>query len=89
MTTKDIFCTGKLLHAQLARAATVKNLLELCGHRIPQVMKVERMREAILDGLYIQWARPPLISPLSLSEQRNSLSIKIILNLYSEECTRK
>lgn len=68
MSPPWLYFDGKLLHAQLARAATVKNLLELCGHRIPQVMKVERMREAILDGLYVQWARPPLLSPLSISE---------------------
>lgn len=68
MSPPWLYFDGKLLHAQLARAATVKNLLELCGHRIPQVMKVERMREAILDGIYVQWARPPLLPPLPISE---------------------
>ncbi|CAB0010324.1 unnamed protein product, partial [Nesidiocoris tenuis] len=61
MTCPWLFFDGKLLHSTLARASTVKNLLELCEHRIPQVMKVETMREAILEGLYVQWARPNLI----------------------------
>ncbi|KAK9501042.1 hypothetical protein O3M35_002165 [Rhynocoris fuscipes] len=65
MTCPYLFFDGKLLHSNLAKSASVKNLLELCNHRIPQVMKVERMREAILDGLYVQWARPPLLPALT------------------------
>ncbi|KAL1116811.1 hypothetical protein AAG570_005281 [Ranatra chinensis] len=59
-----LYFDGKLLGAHLGRAATAKNLLELCSHRIPQVVKVDRMREAVLEGLYVQWARPPLLPPL-------------------------
>ncbi|KAG8233956.1 hypothetical protein J437_LFUL014165 [Ladona fulva] len=55
-----LFFDGKLFHHKLARAASVKNLLELCDHRIDQVMKVERMRKAILEDLTPQFARPPL-----------------------------
>ncbi|XP_046396585.1 constitutive coactivator of PPAR-gamma-like protein 1 homolog [Ischnura elegans] len=54
-----LFFDGKLFHHKLARAATVKNLLELCDHRIDQVMKVERMRKAILEDITPQFARPP------------------------------
>ncbi|XP_073973684.1 constitutive coactivator of PPAR-gamma-like protein 1 homolog isoform X2 [Rhodnius prolixus] len=68
MTCPYLFFDGKLLHSNLAKSASVKNLLELCSHRIPHVMKVERMREAILDGLYVQWARPPLLPPLTHSD---------------------
>ncbi|XP_071442772.1 constitutive coactivator of PPAR-gamma-like protein 1 homolog [Hetaerina americana] len=55
-----LFFDGKLFHHKLARAASVKNLLELCDHRIDQVMKVERMRKAILEDITPQFARPPL-----------------------------
>lgn len=55
-----LFFDGKLFHHQLARASQVKNLMELCDHRIRIVMKVERMRQAILEGLNVQFARPPL-----------------------------
>uniref|UniRef100_A0A146LZW3 Constitutive coactivator of PPAR-gamma-like protein 2 n=1 Tax=Lygus hesperus TaxID=30085 RepID=A0A146LZW3_LYGHE len=58
MTCPWLYFDGKLLHSTLARAATVKNIMELCEHRIPQVMKVETMREAILEGIFVQWARP-------------------------------
>uniref|UniRef100_A0A1B6BZX8 Constitutive coactivator of PPAR-gamma-like protein 1 homolog n=1 Tax=Clastoptera arizonana TaxID=38151 RepID=A0A1B6BZX8_9HEMI len=55
-----LFFDGKLFHHQLARTATVKNIMELCDHRIRMVMKVERMRQAVLEGLNVQFARPPL-----------------------------
>ncbi|XP_075235420.1 constitutive coactivator of PPAR-gamma-like protein 1 homolog [Lycorma delicatula] len=55
-----LFFDGKLFHHQLARASQVKNLLELCDHRIRIVMKVEHMRQAILEGLNVQFARAPL-----------------------------
>ena len=55
-----LYFDGKLFHHILARTAVVKNLLELCEHRIEHVIKVERMRKAILEGLDVQFARPPL-----------------------------
>jgi len=55
-----LFFDGKLFHHKLARTSVVKNLLELCDHHIEHVVKVERMRKAILEGLDVQFARPPL-----------------------------
>jgi len=55
-----LFFDGKLFHHQLSRASVVKNIMELCNHRVRMVMKVERMRQAVLDGLNVQFARPPL-----------------------------
>ncbi|KAG8242101.1 constitutive coactivator of PPAR-gamma-like protein 1 isoform X1 [Homalodisca vitripennis] len=55
-----LFFDGKLFHHQLSRAAVVKNIMELCNHRIRMVMKVERMRQAVLEGLNVQFARPPI-----------------------------
>lgn len=55
-----LFFDGKLFHHQLARTASVKNILELCDHRIRMVMKVEKMKQAVLDGLNVQYARPTM-----------------------------
>ncbi|XP_069703261.1 constitutive coactivator of PPAR-gamma-like protein 1 homolog isoform X1 [Periplaneta americana] len=55
-----LFFDGKLFHHKLARTGVVKNLLELCDHHIEHVVKVERMRKAVLEGLSVQFARPPL-----------------------------
>ncbi|XP_066992640.1 constitutive coactivator of PPAR-gamma-like protein 1 homolog [Anabrus simplex] len=55
-----LFFDGKLFYHKLARTAVVKNLLELCDHHIEHVVKVERMRKAVLEGLNVQFARPPL-----------------------------
>lgn len=77
-----LFFDGKLFHHQLARAAVVKNIMELCDHRIRMVMKVERMRQAVLEGLNVQFARPSLpvvvqgrfVSLLPLIERHCSLN---------------
>jgi hypothetical protein len=55
-----LFFDGKLFHHQLSRASVVKNIMELCNHRVRMVMKVERMRQAVLEGLNVQFARPPM-----------------------------
>lgn len=55
-----LFFDGKLFHHQLARTASVKNILELCDHRIRMVMKVEKMKQAVLDGLNVQYDRPSM-----------------------------
>ncbi|XP_066596135.1 constitutive coactivator of PPAR-gamma-like protein 1 homolog [Prorops nasuta] len=54
-----LYFDGKLFHHTLARATIVKNLLELCSGQIDRVMKVERMRKAILEGINVVFARPP------------------------------
>ncbi|XP_015592341.1 constitutive coactivator of PPAR-gamma-like protein 1 homolog isoform X2 [Cephus cinctus] len=55
-----LYFDGKLFHHTLARATIAKNLLELCGGHIDRVVKVERMRKAVLEGINIVFARPPL-----------------------------
>ncbi|KAK5644660.1 hypothetical protein RI129_005960 [Pyrocoelia pectoralis] len=55
-----LYFDGKLFHHTLSRSTHVKNLLELCENHIDRVVKVERMRKAILEGLDIQFAKPPL-----------------------------
>ncbi|XP_020294477.1 constitutive coactivator of PPAR-gamma-like protein 1 homolog isoform X2 [Pseudomyrmex gracilis] len=55
-----LYFDGKLFHHTLARTTIAKNLLELCSGHIDRVMKVERMRKAILEGITVVFARPPL-----------------------------
>lgn len=55
-----LYFDGKLFHHTLARATIAKNLLELCSGHIDRVVKVERMRKAILEGITVVFARPPL-----------------------------
>lgn len=55
-----LYIDGKLLQHTLARAGACKNLRELCGHRLDQAVKVERMRQAVLEGLDVQFARNPI-----------------------------
>lgn len=55
-----LYFDGKLFHHTLARATISKNLLELCSGHIDRVVKVERMRKAILEGITVMFARPPL-----------------------------
>ncbi|XP_012218409.1 constitutive coactivator of PPAR-gamma-like protein 1 homolog isoform X2 [Linepithema humile] len=55
-----LYFDGKLFHHTLARATMAKNLLELCSGHIDRVVKVERMRKAILEGINVVFARPPL-----------------------------
>lgn len=55
-----LYFDGKLFHHTLARAVHSKNLLELCENHIERVVKVERMRKAILEGLDFKFAKMPL-----------------------------
>lgn len=55
-----LFFDGKLFHHTLARASVSKNLLDLCGGHFDRVVKVERMRKAILEGVNVVYARPAL-----------------------------
>ncbi|XP_011306830.1 constitutive coactivator of PPAR-gamma-like protein 1 homolog [Fopius arisanus] len=58
-----LFFDGKLFHHTLARSTMAKNLLDLCGGHIDRVFKVERMRKAILEGVNVMFARPPITPP--------------------------
>lgn len=55
-----LYFDGKLFHHTLARSSQSKNLLELCENHIERVVKVERMRKAILEGIEFKFAKVPL-----------------------------
>ncbi|KAG1664870.1 Constitutive coactivator of PPAR-gamma-like protein 2 [Nymphon striatum] len=55
-----LFFDGKLFHHKLLKAHSAKTLSDICDGQLDQVVKVERMRAAILENLNIQFARPPL-----------------------------
>ena len=67
MTCPWLFFDGKLFHSKLRRAVTAKNLLEMCDHRMELVVKVERMRAAILEGLVPEYNKPAMLPPLMTS----------------------
>lgn len=75
-----LYFDGKLFHHTLARATVAKNLLELCGGHIDRVVKVERMRKAILEGVSIVFERPPL--PLN-----PGLRVSVAQNILPAGCT--
>ncbi|KAK6635083.1 hypothetical protein RUM44_000332 [Polyplax serrata] len=52
-----LFFDGKLFHNILAKTELVKSLQELCNHRLDILVKVERMRHAILESLNVKYAR--------------------------------
>ncbi|CAG9769905.1 unnamed protein product [Ceutorhynchus assimilis] len=54
-----LYFDGKLFHYTLARSTHAKNILEVCDNYIERVVKVERMRKAILEGLDIKFSKPP------------------------------
>lgn len=53
-----LFFDGKLFHYMCQKANSCKNLQELCDNRLTIVMRTERVRQAILEGLNVQFARP-------------------------------
>lgn len=52
-----LYFDGKLFHHTLARSVQVKGLLELCENHIERIVKVERLRKAILEGLDVKFAK--------------------------------
>lgn len=56
-----LFFDGKIFHRKLLKANGAKNLIDLCDNHIDEVAKVERMRAAIMEGVQIQFAHPPLV----------------------------
>ncbi|XP_012257994.2 constitutive coactivator of PPAR-gamma-like protein 1 homolog isoform X2 [Athalia rosae] len=77
-----LFFDGKLFHHTLARATIAKNLLELCGGHIERVIKVERMRKAVLEGVNVVFARPPLsvVPGIRISAPQNILPAGCSIN---------
>ncbi|KZS14381.1 Constitutive coactivator of PPAR-gamma protein 1 [Daphnia magna] len=61
-----LFFDGKLFHTKLSRTQSVRDLHELCEHRGDLIMKVEKLRKAILDGLVLTPLppRPPALAQM-------------------------
>ncbi|XP_053641364.1 constitutive coactivator of PPAR-gamma-like protein 1 homolog isoform X4 [Cherax quadricarinatus] len=55
-----LFFDGKLFHAKLIRANCARSLVEVCDGEIDLVAKVERCRQAVLEGLRVEFAHPPI-----------------------------
>ncbi|XP_076684102.1 constitutive coactivator of PPAR-gamma-like protein 1 homolog isoform X3 [Andrena cerasifolii] len=77
-----LYFDGKQFHHTLARATIAKNLLELCGGYIDHVVKVERMRKAILEGINVVFARPPMpvVPGIRVSVPQNILAAGCTIN---------
>ncbi|KAK7086333.1 hypothetical protein SK128_018849 [Halocaridina rubra] len=58
-----LYFDGKLFHAKLIKANCARSLLEVCEGDIELVSKVERCRQAVLEGLRVEFAHP-LISQM-------------------------
>ncbi|KAL8620412.1 hypothetical protein ACOMHN_055493 [Nucella lapillus] len=55
-----LFFDGKLFHHKLLRANSNTSLVDLCDGQMEQVMRLERLRQAVLENLHVDFARPPL-----------------------------
>lgn len=60
MCSPWLYFDGKLFHYTLTRSTHAKNILELCENFIERVVKVERIRKAILEGLDVKFAKVPI-----------------------------
>ncbi|XP_069979054.1 constitutive coactivator of PPAR-gamma-like protein 1 homolog isoform X2 [Penaeus vannamei] len=58
-----LYFDGKLFHAKLIRANCARSLVEVCDGEIDLVAKVERCRQAILEGIRVEFAHP-LLPPM-------------------------
>jgi len=60
-----LFFDGKLFHTKLSRTQIVRDLHELCDHRVELIMKAEKLRKAILEGLVLTpLPRPSPLTPM-------------------------
>uniref|UniRef100_A0A0L8FUX1 Uncharacterized protein n=1 Tax=Octopus bimaculoides TaxID=37653 RepID=A0A0L8FUX1_OCTBM len=55
-----LYFDGKLFHFKLLKANNNTPLIDMCDGQVDQVLKVERMRQAILEGLKVEFAKAPL-----------------------------
>ncbi|KAL0276882.1 UNVERIFIED_CONTAM: hypothetical protein PYX00_004350 [Menopon gallinae] len=55
-----LYFDGKLFHSILSKTERVKTIWELCNHRQDIISKVERMKNAIVENLTVQYARRPM-----------------------------
>lgn len=82
-----LYFDGKLFHYTLTRSSHAKNILEVCENYIERVVKVERMRKAILEGLDVKFAKVPL--PPFAGGKFIYLILYLIKILNIEEVKRK
>ncbi|KAK3608099.1 hypothetical protein CHS0354_004756 [Potamilus streckersoni] len=54
------FFDGKLFHFKLLKANNNTPLIDMCDGQVDQVLRVERMRQAIMEELHVEFARPLL-----------------------------
>lgn len=57
------FFDGKLFHFKLLKATNNTPLIDMCDGQVDQVLQVERMRQAIMEGLQFEFAKPMLPAP--------------------------
>jgi len=78
-----LFFDGKLFHSKLRHAVSASNLLEMCDHRMELVVKVERMRRAILEGLLPEFSAynvPPAMMHQNMN-MGNSMNMNMNRNM--------
>ena len=80
-----LFFDGKLFQTKLSRTQTVRDLHELCEHRGELIMKVEKLRKAILDGLVLTPLppRPQALAPIH--DPSCKLNPTVILTIENNE----
>ncbi|KAK3691038.1 hypothetical protein RRG08_049343 [Elysia crispata] len=54
------YMDGKLFHFKLLKANNNTPLLDICDGQMEQVLRVERMRQAILENIQVEFAKPLL-----------------------------
>ncbi|XP_037087602.1 constitutive coactivator of PPAR-gamma-like protein 1 homolog [Pollicipes pollicipes] len=69
-----LFFDGKLFHSFLLKATQCRNVLELCDNQLEMVGQLDLVRRAVLDGLHVQYARPPLAGPAPAAGGRRLLA---------------
>ncbi|XP_041349782.1 constitutive coactivator of PPAR-gamma-like protein 1 isoform X2 [Gigantopelta aegis] len=55
-----LFFDGKLFHFKLLKANNNTPLIDMCDGQVDQVMRVERMRQAIMENISVEFAKPLL-----------------------------
>ncbi|KAH9504768.1 hypothetical protein Btru_061924 [Bulinus truncatus] len=55
-----LYMDGKLFHFKLLKANNNTPLIDMCDGQMEQVLRVERMRQAILENLRVDFAKPLL-----------------------------
>lgn len=57
-----LFFDGKLFHFKLLKANNNTPLIDMCDGQVEQVLRVERLRQAVLENIRVEFAKPLLPS---------------------------